>query len=132
MIKLDLTRQKAMVQSTAMSKTQKAIKNHLLNRIKSSPYNETQHLSITIKDHPFERFFTRFFDITEEVVNADLKADFTRAYMENGQLKAKKYQFSDTFKANQLTELKEGNHHSFDKNSFIYKLAEKINKAIEE
>ena len=132
MIRLDITRQKALVKSTALSKTAKAIKNQIESKIKSSPFNETQHLSITIQDHPIERFFTRFFDIPEEIINADIKTNFTRAYMENGQLKAKKYEFSDTFTGNQLTELQEHTHNSNDKNSFIYKLAEKINKAIEE
>ncbi len=132
MIKFNITRQKSLVQSTAVSRTQRAIKNQLTKSIKSSPFNENQHLSIEINDHPFERYFMRFFDIDEEVVKANLNAKFTRAYIENGKLTAKKYQFTDTFTANQLTELKEGTHRSFEKNSFIYRLAEKINKAIEE
>ena len=132
MIRLDLIRQKAAIHTNALTKTQKAMKQQIIHGIKSSPFAEEQSISIKIDDHPLQRFFMNFFDIDEELVKADLTVDFTRAYMENGQLKAKKYEFSDTFTGNQLTELQEHTHNSNDKNSFIYKLAEKINKAIEE
>ncbi len=131
MIKLDLTRQKANVTANAITKTQKALKKQIIQGIKSSPFNETQNISIKINDHPVDRFFTRFFDIGEEIVHADLKAEFTRAYMENGKLLAQKYNFQDTFSAEQLTDLKEGKNLLNKKNSFVSKLVKKINKAIE-
>ena len=132
MIRFDITRQKALVQSTAVSKTQKAIKQQITQGIKSSPFRETQILDIKINDHPVERFLTKLFDIDEEVVNADLKAELTRAYMNKGQLFAEKYQFRDTFPANQLTELKEGKNLLNKKDSFISRLVEEINKVIGE
>ena len=51
--------------------------------------------------------------------------------MENGKLLAQKYNFQDTFSAEQLTDLKEGKNLLNKKNSFVSKLVKKINKAIE-
>ena len=132
MIRLDITRQKAMVQSNALSKTQKAIKQQIISTIKSSPLNEVQTLEITIKDHPVERFLSKLFEMPEDIIQAGLKARFTRAYMENGKLMAKRTQFSDTFTADQLPDLKNGKNLSNKKDSFIYRLVERINEAIEE
>ena len=132
MIRIDLIRQKAAIHTNALTKTQKAMKQQIIHGIKSSPFAEEQSISIKIDDHPLQRFFMNFFDIDEELVKADLTVDFTRAYMENGKLAAKKYQFQDTFGANQLTELKEGKNLLTNKDSFISKLVKKINKAIKD
>lgn len=132
MIKLDLMRNRAGVTSYALSKTKQNMQKQILQGIKSSPIAETQYLSIRIKDHPFDRFLTNMLDIGEEVVKATMKAEFTRAYMEDGKLTAKKYVFNDTFSAKQLTNVKEGKNLLARRGTFISKLVKNINKAIEE
>ena len=104
----------------------------ILEGIKSSPIAETQYLSIKINDHPFDRFLTNMMDIGEEVVKANMKVEFTRAYMEDGKLVAKKYNYTDSFSADQLTEVKNGKNIVSKRDSFLNKLVKKLNKAIEE
>ena len=132
MIKLNLMRNRAGVVSYAISKTKQNMQKQILEGIKSSPYAETQYLSVRINDHPVDRFITEMLDIGEEVVNAEMKAEFTRAYMEDGKLLAKKYNFTDKFSANQLTEIKKGKNLVARRGSFLNKLVKSINKAIEE
>ena len=132
MIKLNLMRNRAGVTSYALSKTKQNMQKQILEGIKSSPIAETQYLSIKINDHPVDRFITEMFDIGEEVVKADMKAEFIRAYMEDGKLMAKKYNYTDSFSADQLTEVKNGKNIVDKRGSFLNKLVQKINKAIEE
>lgn len=132
MIKLDIMRNRAGIVSYALSKTKQNMQKQILEGIKSSPVTETQVLSLRINDHPVERFLFKTLDIGEDMVKTDLKAEFTRAHFENGKLSAQKYNFTDTFTAQELTDLKEGKDLLCNKKSFIYKLVQNINKAIEE
>ena len=132
MIKLTLMRHKNRLNSSAYTKTTKNLQRQILKGINSSPYAETQLLTVKIKDKPVKRFFGKLLELPEEIVRPEIIADFTRAHKENGLLTAKKYHYTDTFTAEQAEALRNGKNLLKEDGNFIQKLNNFINKSITE
>lgn len=132
MIKLNIIRSKNTILPLFLSKTEKALATQILSGIKSSPVTETQLLQVKIYDKPISRFLSKFLEMPQNLVHSKMKAVFTRAGYDGEKLGAKEYHFTDVFSATQIDELKAGKNLANEKDSFINKLIDNINKSITE
>lgn len=132
MIKFNMVRSKNKTAYSQVQKLQKTLAKQITEGINSSPYKEMHTLEMKIYDRPVSRFLFKFFEVGEESIPLKVKAVFTRAGYEKGKLGAKKYDFTDNFSLSQLNELREGKDLVHKKGSFLNRLVNTINKAVEE
>ena len=132
MIKLEILRTPKYTKITNLKCPNENLKKQILEGIKSTPFNETQVLDITIKDKPLKRFFYKLAKKNNSNLNAELKAKFTRAYQDENTLSAKHFSFNSSVPIEEIEALENDKELLPIKNSFINKLVKWINKSIEE
>lgn len=132
MIKFNMVRNKNKIACSHVLKMQKTLAKQISEGINSSPYKEMHMLEMKIYDRPVSRFLFKFFEVSEDSIPLKVKAVFTRADYQKGKLSAKKYNFTDNFSLSQLNELKNGKDLVHKKGTFLNRLVNTINRAVEE
>ena len=85
-------------------------------------------MHLKIYDRPISRFFKRLLGMPDTNENLKMSGTFARVNGSANRL----YDVSDTFRSGELKRLEKGENLLKDENSFVFRLAKKINQAISE
>ncbi len=132
MIRFDMIRNKNNLITVGSKKFQTELCRQIDKGIVSSPFKETQKISIEIYDKPILRKLAEILEIGEDLIKVKAKTIFVRSHVENNKKLERKFVFEDKFSGDQLTLLKSGNDIVDKKGSFLNQLTENINRAISE
>lgn len=132
MIRLEILRTPKYTKLTNIKNANANLKKQILEGFKSTPFNETQVLDITIKDKPFKRFLYKLAQKDTSKLEVELDANFTRAYQDEKNLSAKHYCFSSFIPMREIEAIEKDKDLVPIKNSFVNRIMNWVNKSIEE
>ena len=128
MIRFGIFRGKTTTGVCFFNKIEKPLQKQLSEGITSVPFKEEQFLHLEIHDRPIFRFFKRLLGMPDAKENIKMKGTFARVNSSANRL----YDVSDTFSSSELKRLEKGENLLKDENSFVFRLAKKVNQAISE